>query len=297
MRTDASRLYLRPSLQLNALILGTLGRALATYRVALHAFVFLSNHWHALATAMDAGALSRFVRDVHSGVGRAAQRVNGIDGKVWQGKHASYIPVLDDEAQLQRLRYLLAHGTKEGLVASPLLWPGLTSARVLAGKEILAGTWVDRQKLWDLRRSSKTPDPTKYEIRYPIELVPLPVHQGLTTTQIASDVAAMLAEVEAMHPGPHLGVEHVLAQNPRSQPRITKREPPPLVHTTSPALRRAYLVARAEFHRSYRKAAEKHAALPTTESWPPDVFLPASQFVSKAVLAPEPSLFELLQNR
>ncbi len=241
MRTNESRLYLRPSKELNEAILAILGRALARHNVRLHAFVFLSNHWHALVTVPSGKALSGFLRDVHSGVAKAAQRINGVKGKVWQGKKATVIPVLDDEAQLRRLRYLLAHGTKEGLVASPTLWPGLTSARALLGEEALSGTWIDHKRLRELRRSRPDPHPTEYITEYPIELAPLPVHEGLSAEAIVDEVRTMVAEIEAEHPGPHLGVDAVLAQDPQSEPRTTKRGTiAPLVHTTSDELRNAY---------------------------------------------------------
>jgi REP element-mobilizing transposase RayT len=111
-RTNGARLYLRPSPELNAAILAILGRALAHYPIALHAFVFLSNHWHALVTPADAQALADFMRYVHGNVAKAAQEHNGVRGTVWQ-RRAQIIPVLDEHAQLNRLRYVLAHGTKE----------------------------------------------------------------------------------------------------------------------------------------------------------------------------------------
>ncbi|PTL74953.1 hypothetical protein DAT35_57475 [Vitiosangium sp. GDMCC 1.1324] len=42
-------------------------------------------------------------------------------------------PVLDDEALVGRLRYVLTHGVKEGLVERSAEWPGLTCLPQLLG--------------------------------------------------------------------------------------------------------------------------------------------------------------------
>ena len=56
-------------------------------------------------------------------------------------------PVSDEpEVQLARLRYILAHGVKEGLVPSPLQWPGVHAAKYLVFGESVKGSWVDRTR-------------------------------------------------------------------------------------------------------------------------------------------------------
>ncbi len=281
MRTNAARLHLRPSPELNARILAVIGRALVLYPVMLHAFVFLSNHWHALATACDGEALSKFLQYVHSNVAKAAQQINGVQGKVW-GREASIIPVLDDEAQLQRLAYLLAHGTKESLVASPLDWPGVSSARALALGERLVGEWVDRSAKRRLERGGKRVHPAQYTTYYPIELAPLPAQERMSTEARREEVQRIVAEIVVAHPGPHLGVASVLMQDSNAQPMRSKRSTPPPVHTTSPRLRRRYLRLYDAFMNAYRATAERHAKRPTTVEWPIDAFLPARTYVSAA---------------
>jgi hypothetical protein len=44
-----------------------------------------------------------------------------------------HLPVLDDAALVGRLRYLLVHGVKEGLVEKWAEWPGLTCLAQLLG--------------------------------------------------------------------------------------------------------------------------------------------------------------------
>jgi hypothetical protein len=97
-------------------------------------------------------------------------------------------------------------------------------------------------------------------------------------------------EICAEHKGPFLGAEAVLAQDPNNLPVRSKRTPPPFVHTTSTELEKRYLIARSEFLAAYRRAAEKHAELPTA-TWPADAFTPPSRFVS---VDKTPSLLSML---
>ena len=52
-RTMQSRLLLKPSPELNSIILGIIGKALSMYNVQMYLFVFLSNHYHMLLSACD----------------------------------------------------------------------------------------------------------------------------------------------------------------------------------------------------------------------------------------------------
>ena len=74
VRTVQSRLLLRPSLAVNEIILGVLGRAQRLYPVRCCSLVFMSNHWHALLEVDDALQLARFMqhvdRNLSSEIGR-----------------------------------------------------------------------------------------------------------------------------------------------------------------------------------------------------------------------------------
>jgi REP element-mobilizing transposase RayT len=74
-RTVQGRLLLRPSPLLNALALGVLARAARLYPVEIHAFAFLSNHYHLLLTVSSAQRLSAFMNYLNSNLAREAGRV------------------------------------------------------------------------------------------------------------------------------------------------------------------------------------------------------------------------------
>ena len=60
-RTLQGRHLLRPSKKLRSITHGVLAKALERYPVELHAFVFLSNHYHLLVTTPSAQVLARFM--------------------------------------------------------------------------------------------------------------------------------------------------------------------------------------------------------------------------------------------
>ncbi|MEO8198506.1 MAG: hypothetical protein ABI689_17470, partial [Thermoanaerobaculia bacterium] len=59
-RTVQGRLLLRPSPSLNEAALGVLARAARLWEVAVHAFAFLSNHYHLLVWVADTAQLAAF---------------------------------------------------------------------------------------------------------------------------------------------------------------------------------------------------------------------------------------------
>ena len=269
-RTNDGQLLLRPCPELNERILEIVGRALELYPVVLHAFVFLSNHWHALATVAEAAQLSGFLRYVHGNVAKAAKQVHGLGGVVWE-RRASVISVVDDDSAEERYRYILAHGAKEGLVRSPLDWPGVSSARALALGDTLEG--IRRRRT----RTSRSGSSHETIERYPIPLAPLPAWIALTASDRQRKTLAIVHELErdaaATHPNV-LGAAAVLRQSPLDRCQLTRRSAPKVhaAHGHAPA-RTRFLAARMYFYEAYRAAAD---GLATTLALVADEFPPGS---------------------
>ena len=217
-KTVASRFLLRPSPELNTAIPAILGRALSLFPVELHAFAFLSNHWHALVTVADARAAKQFIQHVHSTLATAVNRLTGWAGPVFQ--KASTI-VVSPDAEDTRLSYVLAQGAKEGLVASPLEWPGAHCARALVGLEELRGIWRDR----DVRSApehASTRSPAgagRGAHGVPHRVAPLPSWGHFTVEERQSRARELIAAIEAdareRHPRP-LGVNAICAGSVRA---------------------------------------------------------------------------------
>ena len=75
-RTLHGRFLLRPSRNLNEIVLGILGRAVRLYGMKLCAFVYLSNHAHLLLRPADAQQLARFMGFVNGNLAKEAGRLH-----------------------------------------------------------------------------------------------------------------------------------------------------------------------------------------------------------------------------
>src|SRR5210317_776399 len=76
-RTIQGRFLLKPTVELESLVVGVLARAQRLYPVELHAYVFLSNHYHLLLSVESALDLAHFMNYLNSNLAREAGRLNG----------------------------------------------------------------------------------------------------------------------------------------------------------------------------------------------------------------------------
>ncbi|MDX1996130.1 MAG: transposase [Thermoanaerobaculia bacterium] len=279
--TFQNRPLLRPSAEVNELIVGVLGRAQRKYGIEIHAPVFLSTHYHALLTAPDNLQLSRFMGFVNSNIAREVGRLIGWRDKFWSRRYRA-IPVSEEEeAQVARLHYLLAHGVKEGLVARAEEWPGVNPWASLRGEGSMTGTWFDRTRAYEARRSCKSFDPREFAELETVVLTPLPSWRHLDAEarlrrleQMSADI---IAEGEALRRASGrapLGVSAVLAQDPTERLVVVENSPAPAIHAASRAVRDAYWTIYRGFAEAFREAAEALKAGHRRVVFPPGSFPP-----------------------
>lgn len=274
IRTIQERFLLRPSAACREAVLGVLGRAQVLYpTVRLYAFVYLSNHAHLLVSADDGDRLASFLGFVNGNVARAVGRLHDWSGPVWGRRHRP-IPILDDDAVVVRLRYLVAQGVKEGLVKSPLRWPGASSTPGLVGDMKLEGTWFDRDQITRARRRGL--DDTPFARRYPITLTPIPAWAHLPAAELKAKHVALVREIEAEAHDSVVGEVALGTQSPHERPRDLNRSPAPLCHATSVTVRRRFLSALRAFVSRFRAAAAslRSAHERIAHSFPPGSFPP-----------------------
>ena len=223
-----------PRADIRDAILGVLGRALFLHPgIELHAFIFLSNHYHLLLTASDPETLARFCCFLNGNIARKVNKLLGRRGRFWARRYSD-IPVVDDAAQLDRLRYIFQNGCKEGLVASPMDWPGATSTPALARGVKLRGCWEDTTGLFRARRSGEKPDPGQFRHTYEIPFHPLPCWKGISRAEQQARCQEIVDEIEASMVGVRVrGIERIVAQNPNEAPEFSSRSPEPRCHAST----------------------------------------------------------------
>ena len=280
-RTIQGRLLLRPSAGMNDLIRGVLARAARLAGLAVHAPVFLSNHYHLLVSVVDSQQLAKFMNYLNSNLAREAGRLVRWREKFW-GRRFQAVIVSDEEAaQVARLSYILAQGVKEGLVGSPFDWPGVHCAQALTEGTAISGRWHDRTLESKARRRGLALEPQAFVEQEELQLTPLPCWKSLSPEEYRARVQQLIEAIETdarlqqeeTGKAP-LGAAAVCRQNPHHQPNRIKKGPAPLVHAVAPAVRRSLRKAYFAFHEAYRYAANRLRAGATDFEFPVGAFPP-----------------------
>lgn len=293
-RTVQGRFLLKPTRELKSIAIGVLARAQRLYPVEIHAFVFLSNHYHLLLSVEDALQLARFMNYFNSNLAREAGRLHRWREKFW-GRRYQAIVVSDEEgAQMDRLRYLLSHGCKEGLVARPRDWPGANCVMALTKGHLLSGLWFDRTREYAARSRGEDFDHLQYASCETMELDPLPCWRHLSEKRYGSRVRELVIQIESDTADRHaregsgpLGAETILSQNPHHRPQRLKKAWAPAFHAATKAARRDLVEAYGWFVSAYREAAEKLRQGNRRVPFPEGCFPPRLPYVGWN-LTPEP---------
>jgi len=287
-RTLQGRLLLRPSPELSDIILGIIGKAQVLYGMTIHAFVFLSTHAHFLLSPSSAGQLARFMQFVNANVAKEAGRLHAWRERLWSRRYRSIV-VADDKAAHARLRYILAHGAKEGLLGSPSAWPGPNCVAALTTGALLRGTWFDRSKEFLARQRGETVFPTQFATTFDVKLTPLPCLQHLTPDQRQAEIRHIVAEIKAKADAENkekgrtpMTVEQILAQDPHSKPGSTDRSPAPFVHATDGSTEMEFRAAYRAFVDAFRAGALRlrERAREIRDMFPPWAFPPQLPFAA-----------------
>ena len=290
-RTQNGAWHLTPVDDVNKIVLGCIAKAQQHYPVRLHAFVFMSNHCHLLVSCDDARQLASFMGFLKCNIARKTNRLLGRRGALWERRYRAIAVTLEDAAQIDRLRYVLAHGVKERLVATAREWPGASSLPWLVDGKELEGTWHSLTDEYKGTRTSKAraaSKPSDFDTVLPIEMSPLPCWAHLPEQQWRALVAEMVAGIEAElsaeaeaadPPLEVLGVPAILAQDPLTVPRHCKRSPAPSVHAGSQAERRRWKRRQRSLRSSYAQASQRFRGGEHGVVFPFGTFRPLGGFV------------------
>jgi hypothetical protein len=250
------------------------------------AVAFVSSHYHLLLRVDSAKQLSGFMAYVNSNLAREVGRRVDWRDKFWARRYRA-IPVSHEEgAQRERLKYLLAHGVKEGLVERCRDWPGVHSVRALLEGEPIVGYWFDRTQEYAAHRRGQDHDRLRFATPETATLSPLPCWEHLSPELRRERIAEVVREIESeaeeerekrgkIPPGASI----VRGQNPHDRPMRTKKSPAPLFHAAS---RRVYQELRDGYYRflgAFREAAERLRAGDRSAIFPEGCFPPALPFV------------------
>ena len=286
-RTIQGRYLLRPGTAFNDLFLGILGRTQRLHKMAIAAVTVLSSHFHILLIVNDAQEVADFMRDFQSRLSREVNRLTGWRGSVFERRYAMTVVTDEEAAQVERLKYVLANGVKEGLVERVCQWPGVHSAEALIHGTPLKGHWFDRTQESAARNRGEKPSREEFVFAESVELSPIPCWAHLPSAQyrermktLVDDVDAEAALARKQSGARVLGIKAILAQDPQTRPDSVARSPAPLVHAATKATRKMFYELYAEFVSAFRTAAEALRQGRRDAPFPAGSFPPALPFVA-----------------
>ncbi|MDX1535116.1 MAG: transposase [Thermoplasmata archaeon] len=284
-RTVHGRFLLRPSRDLNDQIVGILARASKRYDVGIVDFGAMSNHMHLLLVVESARCLASFMSYVNGNIAKEAGRLHGWREKFWGRRYRAVVVSEEPEAQIGRLRYLLAQGCKEGLVRKPTEWPGANGTEALMKGSRLQGWWFDRALAYEARRRGERPGKYEFANREVLTLVPLPCWADLSLEERQRRARELVREIEretrdrlAEQELSPLGVRRILRQNPHDAPSRPSRSPAPRFHAATWGARKALELAFLEFRLWYEEASAALRAGARNVAFPPGSFPPRLPF-------------------
>jgi len=294
-RTIQARFLMRPSAYVNNLIGGVLARSLDRFDVRLYAFNFLSNHFHCIIDAAE-GQLSDFLGYFESNVAREVGRHVRWRDKFW-ARRFSAEPILDDVALLRCVRYIFAHGEKEGLVDNAELWPGLTCIPELVHGVTRSFVWYDRTAQFFAKQQGAESGEEHFGTRYTLEVTPLPCWQDLDAPGRQAAARQLLEEARteaaaARENKPSLGVEAILSQDPHATPERPKRTPRPFCHASGREAVAAFKAAYRAVVLAYHEASQRFRDGFLDAVFPPYTYRPPLPYWWRERPAEKPSLAE-----
>jgi REP element-mobilizing transposase RayT len=288
-RTIQSRFLMAPSEKTNELIGGILARAVRQCKVELFAYVFTSNHFHAMVRAPSAIAMSKFMQRLQSNIAVKVGRLVDWRGRFFARRYSAE-PIVDEGAQVDRLTYILKHGVKEGLVSEVRKWPGLSCARsLLEGGKTSSHRWRNWTQRWKMKvddninidRFSEE-CPSDHES---LTLTPLPAWVRFAPSERGRLAAELIANIDegASAEVSVLGAESIISQDPHHRPRRTKHSPRPKAHASTTALWIAAVGRYRSFLAAFRRASNQWLAGDFTVDFPLHCFRPPTWAVPKIV--------------
>ncbi len=286
-RTIQGRFLLRPSKDLNEIVLGIVGRAQRYHKVELFGISVLSNHYHMLAWAKDSDQIANFMEFVNSNLSAEVGRLVDWPETMFPERYRGIIVSDERRAQEGRLRYLLKQGVKENLVETPEEWPGVNSVKVLCYGAELFGYWYDRTQEGAARRRGEKFEKRKYAKKEKVTLSPLPCWKGESEEKVRARVRRMTREIIEEAAADRrakktrvLGVKAIKSCEPHTRPKELKSSPAPDFHAVDPDVRRDLRKEYRDFAEEYSRRSVALREVPHNEwDFPDDCFPPPLPYV------------------
>jgi hypothetical protein len=230
--------------------------------------------------------MSLFTGYLNANLAKELGRLRDWREKFWGRRYHSASIKFTEHDQIRRFMYILENACKEGLVASPLDWSGVSSASALYNGEMtMEGTWYDRTAQY---RAQLRGEYKEFPSTETVRLTPLPFLQERSLDEQRAFYVDAVHEVERKTAQLHkdngtkpMGARAIRRQNPHDKPKAFKPSPAPLFHAANREDFWAMLNARKAKVAAYRNASERLKRGETDVEFPEGCFPPRLPFVKR----------------
>jgi putative transposase len=206
------RHLMRPSRETNEILLYCLAVAAKRSGIQVHAYCFLSNHYH-LVVSDPRGSLPAFAQHMDSLIARALNSVLGRWEWFWAPGSFSGMTLESPEDVLEKMAYTLANPAAAGLVRTAKEWPGVRSTP----EQIGAGKVMVKRPDRFFRKTGPMPEEVELEVTCPPGFA--------SVEELRRELARRVAELEDQAARrvtdagrTFLGARKVMAQRPNARP-------------------------------------------------------------------------------
>ena len=218
-RCEHEMFLLLPKERITEIIQCWFARALCLFGqgIEVYAFIFLSDHWHALLKDTQ-GTLAAFMWYFQGNVAKAINEELGRRGRFWSREYDDVI-VPGDAEFLNRYAYTVSNAVKAGLVDTSAEWPGWSSLDGALGDGKYRFEMLNRTKLHNATRRGQTVDKSKFMEVWEFELTLPPMLEDKSDSEREAFIKALFEGAERKYltnrgDESALGVEKIMSQDP-----------------------------------------------------------------------------------
>jgi hypothetical protein len=227
----------------------------------------------------SAEQMSLFIGFVKGNIAKELGRYHDWKENFWGRRYHSASVKPTERDQLRRFHYILDNSCTEGLVASPLDWPGVSTAGALyRGETTMQGTWYNRSSRY---RAHLRGEYKLFPSKETVHLTPLPFLQERSAEQRRDFYVHAVHELEAKTAQMHkdnnstpMGARAIRRQNPHDKPKAFKASPAPMFHAANQEDFGAMYNAHKATVAAYRDAARRLKQGETDVRFPEGCFPP-----------------------
>jgi hypothetical protein len=211
---------------------------------------------------------------------KEAGRIANWRDRFWSRRYQAIVVSNEPAAQIARLKYILSHGVKEGLVRRPADWRGVQGVHALLEDKPLEGTWVNRTKAFNARLRGQRLSKDDIESTETVSLAPLPCWTHLDATTYRRRIAELITAIEKV--GRENRPARALPESAHERPSLSKRSSAPHFHCVSRRVWRELYKSYCWFVITYREATQRLSRGDPSPGFPEGSFPPPLPYVAHA---------------